>query len=94
MSLSYVWDEPGVRDYMTRVDRVTLVNRLESAKRRVGACDTLVAHQKSVIESLRSAGNDTNLAEETLRTLEIVQQEYLAEVEELLDQLDRVTIVG
>ena len=72
------------------MDKVTLLNRLEAVRRRIAASEKLIAHEKSVVERLCSAGMDTSVAQETMTTLQITQEDYLGELEEILDELDRI----
>ncbi len=75
------------------MDRDGLLAQLQAAKRKVAASDELIAEQRQIVVSLRLAGSDTSLAEETLSTLQVGQEAHLAEIERILDELDRIPIL-
>lgn len=75
------------------MDRDGLLAQLQAAKRKVAASDGLIAEQRQIVVSLRLAGSDTSLAEETLSALQVGQEAHLAEIERILDELDRIPIL-
>jgi hypothetical protein len=73
--------------------RERLLEELQQAKRRVARCQTLIAKQKASIARLNSLGADKSEADEALARLETTQDIHFAEVERILDELDKLPLV-
>lgn len=71
-------------------DRESLLQQLEVAKQRVSAGELKLVHQKLIIDSLRATQGDPDSAREKLRSLEVEQDACIAEIDRILDELDRI----
>ena len=83
---------PAVSDYILAMDRETLLNRLEATKRRVAghrdACGSpKERYRQPPLNGKRQQPGRRNLDDPAH------QEEYLAEVEEILDELDLIPLV-
>jgi hypothetical protein len=72
------------------MSRTELLVRVEHAERQVVLAQSLIDAQRLLVLSLRSAGTGAASAQKTLDELERAQDARLAEIDALLDQLDKI----
>lgn len=68
------------------------MQRLEDAKKRHAESGMYVESQKLIIASLRVRTGDVTEAEKLLQTFERDQENQLAEIERILDELDKMPL--
>ena len=69
------------------MDRATLLEQLEQAKRRVGDCEEFIVQQRSLIGELDIAHRGTEEAQKFMRTLEDLLAFNIARCDRLEQEL-------
>jgi len=71
------------------MDRFQLLDMVTRARREADDCERRMLAQRDLVRSLRSAGQDTDAADKALTELELAYDRLIAEMQNLLDELDR-----
>lgn len=70
------------------MERTELIERLEAAKRRAKLGHDQIDRQRMAIAALFASGSETTEAENRLRVLEKLHDDYVADMNRILDALD------
>ena len=76
------------------MQRTELLHYLDAAKRHAEQGEIHILKQKQLIVALSSMGTETVQAERILQFFEEAQEDNLANVERILDALDRLPVVS
>ena len=72
------------------MERGRLLERLAEVRRHVDQAEARIVEQRKMLGQLAHRGADLANAQEVLQTFESIQDNYLRELDRLLDDLDKI----
>jgi hypothetical protein len=73
------------------MDRSQLLEMVARARREADECERRMLTHRDQVRSLRHAGQDTAVADKGMAELELAYDSVIAEMQALLDELDKQT---
>jgi len=72
------------------MERAQLLESLAKVRRHVDQAEARVIEQRNLLGQLAHRGDDLTAAQEVLRAFEQIQDNYLIQLNRLLDNLDKI----
>jgi chromosome segregation ATPase len=72
------------------MERAELLERLAMVKHHLDQAETRIVEQRNILGQLAHRGANLTKARKLLKTFEKIQDDYLRELDRLLDDLDKI----